>query len=102
MSESILIMRIFDLGESKSLTGWRLVNAGREDKGYVTSACFLLGRNSLDEEWQPLDNFDDNRQNIVQRTMKSPAKVRYVRLMITRPMQNADGDVLRINEFELF
>ena len=92
----------FDLGESKSLTGWKLVNAGREDKGYVTSACFLLGRNSLDEEWQPLDNFDDNRQNIVQRTMKSPAKVRYVRLMITRPMQNADGDVLRINEFELF
>ena len=49
-----------------------------------------------------LDNFDDNRQNIVQRTMKSPAKVRYVRLMVTRPMQNTDGDVLRINEFELF
>ena len=29
----------FDLGEAKTVSGWKLVNAGREDKGYITSAC---------------------------------------------------------------
>ena len=27
-----------------TVSGWNLVNAGREDKGYITSACFLQGR----------------------------------------------------------
>jgi hypothetical protein len=32
----------------------------------------------------------------------TPAQVRYVRLMITRPMQHAGGKVLRINEMEIY
>ena len=92
----------FDLGETKAVSGWKLVNAGREDKGFITSACFLQGRNSLGEEWKTLDNIDGNRLNVVSRTIDTPAQVRYVRLMITRPMQNAGGKVLRINEMELY
>ena len=92
----------FDLGEAKTVSGWKLVNAGREDKGYITSACFLQGRNSQTEEWKTLDNIDGNRQNVVSRMIDTPAQVRYVRLMITRPMQHAGGRVLRINEVELY
>lgn len=92
----------FDLGESKTVTGWKLVNAGREDKGFITSACFLQGRNSPTEEWTTLDNIDGNRQNVVARSIDTPMQVRYVRLMVTRPMQNAGGKVLRINEMELY
>ena len=89
-------------GEAKTVSGWKLVNAGREDKGYITSACFLQGRNSQTEEWKTLDNIDGNRQNVVSRMIDTPAQVRYVRLMITRPMQHAGGRVLRINEVELY
>lgn len=92
----------FDLGEAKTVSGWKLVNAGREDKGYITSACFLQGRNSQTEEWKTLDNIDGNRQNVVSRMIDTPAQVRYVRLMITRPMQHAGGKVLRINEMEIY
>ena len=92
----------FDLGETKNVSGWKLVNAGREDKGYITSACFLQGRNSQTEEWKTLDNIDGNRQNVVSRMIDTPAQVRYVRLMITRPMQHAGGKVLRINEMEIY
>lgn len=92
----------FDLGEAKTVSGWKLVNAGREDKGYITSACFLQGRNSQTEEWKTLDNIDGNRQNVVSRMIDTPAQVRYVRLMITRPMQHAGGRVLRINEMEIY
>ena len=91
-----------DLGEAKTVSGWKLVNAGREDKGYITSACFLQDRNSQTEEWKTLDNIDGNRQNVVSRMIDTPAQVRYVRLMITRPMQHAGGKVLRINEMEIY
>lgn len=64
--------------------------------------CFLQGRNSQTEEWKTLDNIDGNRQNVVSRMIDTPAQVRYVRLMITRPMQHAGGKVLRINEMEIY
>lgn len=73
-----------------------------KDKGTLTSACFLQGRNSQTEEWKTLDNIDGNRQNVVSRMIDTPAQVRYVRLMITRPMQHAGGKVLRINEMEIY
>ena len=83
------------------MSGWKLVNAGREAKG-TYFRLLLQGRNSQTEEWKTLDNIDGNRQNVVSRMIDTPAQVRYVRLMITRPMQHAGGKVLRINEMEIY
>lgn len=91
----------FDLGEAKSVSGWKLFNAGREDQAFITSACFLQGRNNQDEEWTTLDYMDGNEFDIVSRTFK-PVTVRYIRLLVTRPTQNIGMKVLRINEMELY
>ncbi len=92
----------FDLKGPKSIKMWKLVNAGRENKDYITSACFLQGRNSLSEEWKTLDYVDGNRKNIIFRTLNNPVEVRYIRLMVTRPTQRISDRVLRICEMELY
>lgn len=91
----------FDLGEARSVSGWKMYNAGNEDQAFITSSCFLQGRNSLNEEWTTLDYVDGNEADIMLRTFK-PATVRYIRLLVTRPTQNIGMKVLRINEMELY
>lgn len=91
----------FDLGEAKSVSGWKMFNAGNEDQAFITSACFLQGKNSPDEEWTTLDYVDGNVSDIMSRTFK-PVKARYIRLLVTRPTQNIGMKVLRINEMELY
>lgn len=91
----------FDLGETKSIKSWNMVSAGAESTGYITRSCLLQGRNSLTEEWQTLDMIDGNTQNEVSRSI-TPANARYVRLFITGPTQEANGNTVRIYELELY
>lgn len=92
----------FDLNEPQDINGWKLVNAGEESHTYVTRACFLQGKNSLNEEWKTLDKIDGNRRNVVVRTLEEPTKVRYLRLLVTHPSQNDGGEDTRIYELEVY
>lgn len=92
----------FDLGASAPVSGWKLVNAGRESHSYVTAACFLQGRNSLTEDWKTLDRITGNHKNEVVRELSEPVSVRYIRLYITQPMQNPASSCARIYELEIY
>lgn len=92
----------FDLGVSAPVSGWKLVNAGRESHSYVTAACFLQGRNSLTEDWKTLDRIAGNHKNEVVRELSEPVSVRYIRLYITQPMQNPASSCARIYELEIY
>ncbi len=92
----------FDLGASTPVSGWKLVNAGRESHSYVTAACFLQGRNSLTEDWKTLDRITGNHKNEVVRELSEPVSVRYIRLYITQPMQNSASSCARIYELEIY
>ena len=91
---------VFDLGKPVEVSRWRLTNAACEHSSYVTRTCLLQGRNSETEEWQTLDMFDGNRNNVVNRAFQ-PTSVRYIRLFVVNPTQGNEP-AARIYEFELF
>jgi len=91
----------FDLGTTKTINGWRLVNAGKESDSYITRGCLLQGRNSLTEEWQTLDLLDGNKSDDVERTFK-PVTARYIRLFVTGPEQEFGEGATRIYELEVY
>lgn len=92
---------MFDLGESRTLTGWTMTNAGEEAAEYITRCCMVEGRNSTTEDWKLLDIIDGNKSNVIDRTFK-PAECRYVRLYVVGPSQEARQDALRIYEFGVY
>ncbi|MFR2615804.1 glycoside hydrolase family 38 C-terminal domain-containing protein [Parabacteroides goldsteinii] len=92
----------FDLGETKNVSGWKLVNAGQESHSYVTRTCFLQGKNSLSEEWKTLGRLDDNRKNEVTGLLTKPESVRYIRLLIAQPSQDTGSRDARIYELEVY
>lgn len=91
----------FDLGETKTVSGWKIVNAGAESHSYITRTCYLQGRNSASEDWQTLGGVDGNRKNVAEGLLPRPAEVRYLRLLVTSPSQEAGG-VTRIYEMEVY
>lgn len=93
---------VFDLSEVKEIKGWKLLNAGEESTPYITSACYLLGRNSIEEDWRTIDVFTANKKNLVNRKLSTPQKARYIKLMVTSPTQNVEGNVARLYEMELY
>ena len=92
---------VYDLGEEKSVSRWRLLHAGAEMRDYITRAVLLQGRNTPTEEWRTLDMLDGNRQNETDRTF-APQSVRYVRLYVVAPTQEINGLATRLYEFELW
>lgn len=92
----------FDLGKAQQLTGWKVVNAGKENGSFITSQCFLMGRNAADEDWQTIDYFDGNRSNVVLRTISSDKAYRYLRMVVTRGTQTASSQYVRIYEVEVY
>lgn len=92
----------FDLGKAQQLTGWKVVNAGKENGSFITSQCFLMGRNAADEDWQTIDYFDGNRSNVVLRTISSDKAYRYLRMVVTRGTQTASSQDVRIYEVEVY
>lgn len=92
----------FDLGNATEIHGWKLVSAGEEDPSYVTAGGYLLGRSNTDEDWHTIDAISGNRQNVVNRKLATPETVRYVKLMLTAPTQEAGEMTSRIYEMELY
>lgn len=92
----------FDLGNSQPINGWKLINAGNEDSSYITSTCFLQGRNSASEEWKTIDRLTDNHLNTVVRKISKPESFRYIRLLVTKSTQNPGSGCVRINELEVY
>lgn len=92
----------FDLGSEKEISSWKVVNAAQESHSYVTSTCFLQGRNNESEQWRTLDFVTGNKQNVISRSFGKPEKVRYLRLMVAQPVQSPGGSDTRIYELEVF
>ena len=92
----------FDLGAEKEITGWKVVNAAQESSSYITGGCFLQGRNSRNEEWRTLDFVTGNKQNVINRSLGKAEKVRYLRLLVTQPVQSPNGIATRIYEFAVY
>ncbi len=90
----------FDLGEPKTVSHWRVLNAGSENNAFITRTCLLQGRNSETEEWKTLDMFDNNRNNIVSRDFTATS-VRFIRLFVITPTLRG-GDATRIYELEVY
>ena len=93
---------VFDLGAPTEIKGWKLVNAGEESHSYITSGAYLLGRNNLNEDWHTIDALAGNHQNVVTRQLDKPETVRYIKLMVTSPTQDAGTMTSRIYELEVF
>jgi len=92
----------FNLGTVKEINGWKMVNAAQESFSYITSGCFLQGRNSPDEAWRTLDFVTGNKQNVINRSLGKSEKVRYLRLLVTQPVQAGNGKDTRIYEFAIY
>ena len=92
----------FDLGENKTISGWKLLNAGQESQSWITSDCFLQVKNAVNEEWKTVDGIFGNSSNEVSRNLSQPVEVRYVRLLVTRPTQSKNGNAVRIYEFNVY
>ena len=92
----------FDLGTEKEISGWKVVNAAQESFSYITGGCFLQGRNSQDEAWRTLDFVTGNKQNVINRSLGKAEKVRYLRLLVTQPVQAPNGKATRIYEFAVY
>ena len=92
----------FDLGAEREINGWRMINAAQESYSYITSNCFLQAKNNPNEEWRTLDFVTGNKQNVINRSLGKTEKVRYLRLLITQPVQAANGKDTRIYEFAVY
>ena len=92
----------FDLGGERSINGWKLLNAAGENHSYVTSTCFLQGKSDKNGEWRTLDYVSGNSKNVLNRTLNKSESVRYLRLLVTQPMQSASGKDVRIYEMEVY
>ena len=92
----------FDLGENKTISGWKLLNAGQESQSWITSDCFLQVKSAVNEEWKTVDGIFGNSSNEVSRNLSQPVEVRYVRLLVTRPTQSKNGNAVRIYEFNVY
>ncbi len=92
----------FDLGKAQNISGWKMVNAGQESHSYITNGCFLQGKMNQSDEWTTLDAIDGNHANVISRPLNYDGKVRYIRLLVTRPTQSTGGRDTRIYELEVY
>lgn len=92
---------VFDLGSEKTVSGWKMVNAGIESASMITRNCILEGRNNPSEDWKAIDMLDNNRQDVVERQI-SPVSYRYIRIYVTAPVQSTGHDATRIYELSLY
>jgi alpha-mannosidase len=100
--ESIPSYIDFDLGKPEDISGWYLLSAGMEGHDYITSDCFVMGKENVGDEWTTLDYIKGNKKNVISRSIKSRNKVRYIRLLITAPNQSVNNIATRIYEFKVF
>lgn len=92
-----------DLGANYVIDRWVVQNAGvnGETAGNNTSDCELQIKSG--DNWVTVDQVTGNTANTIDRTMKTPAIARFVRLYITKPVgANPSSVSARINEFEIY
>lgn len=92
---------VFDLGSEKTVSGWKMVNAGIESASMITRNCILEGRNAPSEDWKAIDMLDNNHQDVVERLIR-PVSYRYIRIYVTAPVQSTGHDATRIYELSLY
>ncbi len=92
----------FDMQTPRVIKGWKMVNAAEENPEYVTSVCYLQGRDSDNDEWHTIDCVRGNRANVMKRSVTDARPVRQLRLMVTSPMQDPTAGITRIYELEVF
>ena len=92
---------VYDLGSEKTISGWRLLNAGIESAEMITRTVLLQARSATTDDWKTIDMVDGNKQDDFTRRFNS-VKARYVRLYVVSPIQGTGHDATRIYEFEVF
>ncbi len=92
----------FDLGATQSISGWKVVSAGNEDRSFITATCFLQGKNSPNEDWKTLSVLEGNHKNEAVSLLTTPGSARYLRLLVTQPTQKTGYPNTRICEFEVY
>lgn len=90
-----------DMGAVQPIKAWRVVHAGDNASPTTTKDFELLGKASIEEEWQSLDKITGNTLKITDRNLKAPVDIRYIRLEVTRPVRDG-GDIARICELEVY
>lgn len=91
----------FDLGQTKSINGWKVLHAGSESPDYIGKDYCLQVKNLETEAWTTVDSVSGNTGNITDRTLEKPVSARYVRLLLTSADQ-ADTNNARIYEFYVY
>lgn len=98
---------IIDLKEVKNIKQYRLVNCGHPQAGetniWNTKHAQILA--SLDgENFNIIDEFNNNKDDIVNKMLFNPVDARYIKLQILEPAQISinGGGHTRIYSFELF
>ena len=90
-----------DMGEEKTIKGWRVMHAGIESLDYITKEYSLQVKTNLNDEWKTVDTVSDNTADETERLISTPTKARYVRLLVTKPDQS-EGQTTRIYEFSVY
>lgn len=92
---------VYDLGESRKISGYEILHAGLEAKRYISRDFSIQVRNSDSEEWTTVDSVKDNLENETSRKFGKPVEARFIRLLITIGEQSG-GKKARIYEFRVF
>lgn len=92
----------FDFGEPTAVNGWAVMATERKRAERLVASCYLMGRNSADEEWRTIDQFTGCNRSEVNRKLSSPEQVRYVKLVVTDPAQESNSRSTRIAEFRVY
>jgi len=87
---------VVDLGERKTIGRYVVYHAGEINN----TADFEIQSSDDNASWEVRDVVRGNTADVTERYIQ-PFTARYVRLNITKPMQN-DGKIARIQEFELY
>ena len=62
----------------------------------------FMHKSDKNGEWRTLDYVSGNGKNVLNRTLNKSESVRYLRLLVTQPMQSASGKDVRIYEMEVY
>ena len=92
-----------DLGSTVTVDRWLVKHSGQNEGSEWNTADFALEVKAENEsEWMRVDTVVGNTEDVTLRDIE-PINVRFVRLFVTKPSQDDDGDPhARIFEFSVF
>lgn len=92
---------VVDMEKEYDVTGWRVFHAGMESLDYIGKEYNLQVKLNANDDWQKVDEVFDNTALETDRLLKTPVKVRYVKLTFTKPDQS-EGSTVRCYEFSVY